>query len=60
MCNKTNHVLVQFIANHFTDNRFIERVGATLNITIIAFTIAAQLQTTKLSDWKCGVQTKVQ
>jgi len=46
--NKANHVLVWFSARHFTDKWLVERVGTTLNITIIAFTISAQLQTTKL------------
>jgi len=41
---RTNLKLVQFSANQFADTLLVKRVGRTLNVTIIAFTIAAQLQ----------------
>ena len=46
---KTNLKLAWCCVSHFLYKRLIKRVGPTLNITIIAFTIATQLQITKLT-----------
>ena len=48
MCNTTNLVLARFSARHLVDKRLIKCIGLTVNITVVAFTNAAQLQITKM------------
>ena len=48
VCNNTNLILATVSARHFVHKKLIQCVGPMLNISIIAFTNAAQLQITKL------------
>ena len=50
-CSKNYHEHEWFSADHFVDNNLVESVCFSLDITIIAFTVTAQLQNHSIASF---------
>jgi len=50
-CSKNYHEHEWFSADHFVDNNLVESVCFSLDITIIAFTVTAQLQNYSIASF---------